>query len=320
MLWATCIKLLSKKVTASKVEAILVIVGFLGAGKTTLLKKLIKNYIDAGWNPYIILNDYENAYLDAQQLTTQIESNWIKALKGSCICCSGIAELREFVNRIPKRTKGITIIEANGTSDACSLMGFLGVGIDDHFLPPIQISVVDVNNWQQRGQHNELEANQIQVSSLIVLTHVEDSSAERRDTVVDELKALNPSATILTTDEINIDFISTLVPSSNEADKLEHQKAHWASCSVDLPKLPTEQCMHYICNTLPNSILRVKGCTQIGDEKDYTFFERLPDGKVHIRPFKGEPITGTKLLTVGPGSERTLLYQVIANSINESSS
>ena len=82
--------------------------------------------------------------------------------------------LREISNddRIPKRKNGITLIEANGTSDACTLMEFLGVGLTDRFLPPIQISVVDVKNWQKRGQHNELEVSQIQVSSLLVLTKI----------------------------------------------------------------------------------------------------------------------------------------------------
>ncbi len=161
-------------------EAIITIVGFLGAGKTTLLKHLSTSYVANHWSPYVILNDYENAYLDAQQLSEQIEPKWITGLSGSCICCSGIHELRDSVNRIPERKNGITLIEANGTSDACSLMGFLGIGINDRFLPPIQVSGVDVKNWQKRGEHNELEANQIQVSSLIVLTHLENESAVRK--------------------------------------------------------------------------------------------------------------------------------------------
>jgi len=49
-------------------EPIIAIVGFLGAGKTTLLKHLTNSFISVGWNPYVILNDYENAFLDAQQL------------------------------------------------------------------------------------------------------------------------------------------------------------------------------------------------------------------------------------------------------------
>ena len=157
-------------------EAIITIVGFLGAGKTTLLKHLINSFTEKGWSPFLILNDYENANMDAQQFTKQVELKSIKALSGSCICCSGIVELRNIVNRIPQRNKGITLIEANGTSDACSLMEFLGVGINERFLPPIQISVIDVKNWQKRGEHNELELNQILVSSLFVLTHVDKIS------------------------------------------------------------------------------------------------------------------------------------------------
>ena len=84
-------------------EAIITIVGFLGAGKTTVLKYLLEHYSNEGWRPFVILNDYENATMDAQQLTNKIGLNSIKPLSGSCICCSGIMELRNTVNRIPER-------------------------------------------------------------------------------------------------------------------------------------------------------------------------------------------------------------------------
>ena len=155
-------------------EPLIVIVGFLGAGKTTLLKKLLKEFMDNSWNPCVILNDYENAFMDSQQLLEFLSPDQVNALSGSCICCSGVTELRSQVNSIKKRERGVTLIEANGTSDACSLMGFLGVGLNEHFAPPVQISVVDAKNWQNRGFDNELEANQIQVSSLVILNHHEN--------------------------------------------------------------------------------------------------------------------------------------------------
>ena len=173
-------------------EAIITIVGFLGAGKTTLLNQLASKYLALDWNPFIILNDYENANMDVQQFLKQLGSKEIVALSGSCICCSGIDQLRNYINLIPPRDKGITLIEANGTSDASSLMGFLGVGLAERFLPPIQISVVDVKNWQKRGEHNALEANQIQVSSLIVLSHLENASEARQEEVMNHIKSLNP--------------------------------------------------------------------------------------------------------------------------------
>ena len=292
-------------------EAIITVVGFLGSGKTTLLRHLINNYASKGYSPFVVLNDYENANLDAQQFLDQLDSKQVRALSGSCICCSGINELREFINRIPQRTKGITLIEANGTSDACSLMSFLGVGLNERFLPPIQISVVDVKNWQTRDENNDLEVNQIQVSSLIVLTHIENVSEERKNFVIKELNKFNPTAEILIMNEIDVTLLPKLLPSKNKFQKFDHLKAHWSSCSVDLPNLPNTSYIYDICNSLPVSIMRIKGCTQIGDKKEFVYFERIPNGKISIRPFNGVPITGSKLLTIGPGSEPSLLEKAI---------
>ena len=296
-------------------EAIITIVGFLGAGKTTVLKYLLERYSNEGWRPFVILNDYENATMDAQQLTNKIGLNSIKPLSGSCICCSGIVELRNTVNRIPERKDGITFIEANRTSDACSLMEFLGVGLHKRFLPPIQISVVDVKNWQQRGEYNELEANQIQVSSLLVLTHLENVHPNRKAQVIHELKKLNPVAKVLNMDRLDVLLLPELVPSKNIAQKFDHQKAHWASCSVDLPDLVNTACIDAICAALPKSILRVKGCTKIQGDINFTYFERIPSGEVHIRPFNGTPITGAKLLSIGPGSTPALLKNAIKGAL-----
>jgi G3E family GTPase len=298
-------------------EAIITVVGFLGAGKTTLLKRLADSYIENDWKPFIILNDYENANLDVQQFMETMDSKSVRALSGSCICCSGITELRDFVNRIPERENGITLIEANGTSDACSLMSFLGVGINERFSPPIQVSVVDVKNWQKRGEHNDLEANQIQVSSLLVLTHLDKVSQERIDEVVTDLYSFNPFAEIIRMEDIDISLLPKLTPSKNKAEKLDHLKAHWSSCSVDLPNLPNTNSIHELCAVLPQSILRVKGCTQIADEENYTYFERTPDGEVSIRPFNGIPITGSKLLTIGPGSEISLLEKAVEIGLSQ---
>ena len=294
-------------------EAIITVVGFLGSGKTTLLRHLINNYASKGYSPFVVLNDYENANLDAQQFLDQLDSKQVRALSGSCICCSGINELREFINRIPQRTKGITLIEANGTSDACSLMSFLGVGLNERFLPPIQISVVDVKNWQKRDENNDLEVNQIQVSSLIVLTHIENVSEERKNFVIKELNKFNPTAEILIMNEIDVTLLPKLLPSKNKFQKFDHLKAHWSSCSIDLPNLPHTSYIYDICNALPKTIVRIKGCTQIGDKKEFVYFERTPNGKVSIRPFNGVPITGSKLLTIGPGSEPSLLEKAIKN-------
>tara|TARA_B100001287_G_scaffold235356_1_gene207461 strand:+ start:586 stop:1506 length:921 start_codon:yes stop_codon:yes gene_type:complete len=295
----------------NKMEAIITVVGFLGAGKTTLLNHLVSSYISSDWSPFVILNDYENAYLDMQQFKGKLSPDSLWPLNGSCICCSGIMELRDCVNRIPKRKKGITLIEANGTSDACSLMGFLGVGLKERFLPPIQVSVVDTRNWQKRGEHNDLEANQIQVSSLIVLTHYDHLSSERIQLVSEKIKAINPLADIMKMDEIDESLLPKIEPVYTDSKQMDHFKAHWASSSIDLPRLKSERSIQQVCREIPQSILRVKGCTQLGEQQQYTYFERTPDGKISIRPFNGVPQTGPKLITIGPGSEPSVLKNIV---------
>jgi len=292
-------------------EAIIVIVGFLGAGKTTLLKKIVHEYLEQNWNPYIILNDYENANLDAQDFLKYLKPNQIKALSGSCICCSGVNELRLKVNDIPKRENGITLIEANGTTDAASLMGFLGVGMKEHFLPPIQIAVVDVRSWQKRGYHNELEASQVQVSSLIVLNYHDEVSIERVIMVEEELRGINSNAKIIFWNKLDVTKIPKLHPNDNEIKKMDHQKSHWASCSVDLPDPLRSHRLKDIMKQIPDYLLRVKGCTKLDDEDTYTYFERTPSGETFLRPYTGNLVTGAKLLTIGPGSDPRKLKEII---------
>ena len=294
-----------------KKEWIITIVGFLGSGKTTLLKKLLSEYIKESYAPYVILNDYENANLDAQQLTSILGAEFIKPLNGSCICCSGIGELRDLVNRIPEREKGITIIEANGTSDACSLMGFLGVGINERFSPPVQVSVVDVKNWQKRSENNELEANQIQVSSLIVLTHLEGVSDNQKNEVIKSLRKVNPLATIEKIDSLDISNLKMLSPLDVSPNKMDHQKSHWSSCSVELPSLPSLDSIEIICNKISSTILRVKGVTKIEGDEHFTYFERTPDGSIMGRRYNGVPITGPMLVTIGPGSDPEILEKIV---------
>lgn len=292
-------------------EALITIVGFLGVGKTTLLKKVVKGYLAKSWKPSIILNDYENANIDAQGFLSFLNPEQINALSGSCICCSGINELRDQVNRIPKRENGVTLIEANGTTDSVSLMGFLGVGMEKHFLPPIQIAVIDVRHWQKRGMHNELEANQVQVSSMIVLNFVDQVDIQRIVEVEKDLGQLNTNAILVHWDKFDITALSYLHQIDTTVEKMDHRKSHWSSCSVDLPDPMSSEKLSRIIDRIPPEILRVKGFTRVDDNEYYSHFERTPSGEVFVRPYNGSPIMGPKILTIGPGSDPEMLKRLL---------
>ena len=293
-------------------EPLIVIVGFMGAGKTTFLKGLFREYLKDGWQPTLILNDYENAHFDAQQFLSFLEPDQVQALSGSCICCSGVAELRDQVNAIPKRERGITFIEANGTTDAVMLMEFLGIGINKNFLPPVQVSVVDARNWQNRGFYNDLEVNQVQVSSLVFLNHSENVACDRLEQVKASIQDVNQLAEFRDQNHFDPFELVGLNSSPGKSASINHLKTHWSSTSVPLPDpLPSLQ-LKAIVDALPAGILRVKGCTKLDEDSDYTFFEKIPsDRDVMVRPYHGPLISGPMILVVGPGSDPQGLEAIV---------
>ena len=78
-------------------EPIIVIVGFLGAGKTTLLKKLAEDTVKKNWQPYILLNDYENASLDAQQFMDLVGLGWPSCMLRAFILVYGPTDVLKFI-------------------------------------------------------------------------------------------------------------------------------------------------------------------------------------------------------------------------------
>lgn len=295
------------EIISTKSEPLIALVGFLGAGKTTLLETLAKQFTHGGHDPLVIINDYQDADLDSQRFKNFLSQDLVQSVNGSCICCSGVEELRNKLNELPSRENGVTLIEANGTTDACTLMELLSVGIDEKFAPPVQVSVVNVRDWQKRGVHNELEANQVQVSSLIVLTHEEEASEEEITKVRKDLGFLNPFARILSQDKISIDELGNFKAQVNSPNKLDHQKSHWASCSIDLPDPLSRNVLQTALQKIPESILRVKGCTRLDNDEHYTYFERVPSQGTYFRELGNDPNISARMLAVGPGSDPAAL-------------
>ena len=190
-------------------------------------------------------------------------------------------------------------------------MEFLGVGINEDFNPPIQITVVDARNWQKRGLNNELEANQLQVSSLVVLNYADKVDSAQLERVKSDIRYLNPSVIIKDWNQLAPLFLPELKASKNQAEAIEHMKSHWASCSVDLPDPLPSKTLELLMENLPENILRVKGCTRLDNDDYFSFFERTPSKEVFVRRYTGDLITGPKLLVVGPGSNPEKISELL---------
>jgi hypothetical protein len=65
------------------------------------------------------------------------------------------------------------------------------------------------------------------------------------------------------------------------------------------------------------SILSVQGGIRIQGAVNSTYFERIPDGERHIRPFNEIPIRGLKLRNIGPDGTAALLKNAIKTRTTE---
>ena len=138
---------------------------------------------------------------------------------------------------------------------------------------------------------------------MIVLSHSESADRIRLSKVKSDITKLNPTAQIIQWNELSIEDLFHLKASHNQPTKLDHMKAHWSSCSVTLPDPIKSQQLEAVFTEIPETVLRIKGCTRLDQDEHYTYFEKTPSQNIPIfRRYEGALVSGPKLLMVGPGS------------------
>ncbi len=173
---------------------LVLVVGFLGAGKTTFIRELLPELERRGLEPSVVINDYVNAGVDASSL--QQNDRIVKAISGSCICCDSMLDLMAALLQMPENPRRVVLVEANGTSDPTTLIEYLMLSpkLRKRYDPVLQVAVVDLEQWQARQGHNELERLQIQTASHITFSRWEGQGDERFAEVRDDLLSINPQA------------------------------------------------------------------------------------------------------------------------------
>ena len=113
----------------------------------------------------------------------------------------------------------------------------------------------------------------------------------------------------------DVHFIHPL-PAKKNNYRLDHKKTHWASASGSLPDPLSSSSLQEIIASLPNEILRVKGCTKLDKDAHYTHFEKTPkDLDLIVRPYYGKLVSGPVILTVGPGSDPIVLEKIVSKYV-----
>lgn len=285
---------------------LVLLAGFLGAGKTRLLSQLIPALHARGTRSRVILNDFENASIDAARLG-ELEA-LVTPLNGECVCCGSLRELLDTLYAVPPAAEGeqaVMFIEANGATETDELLSHLSADVRlSHFSLPLQLTVVDAGRWQRRWWHNGLERAQVSTATHLVLNWTERLGPSSTQRVRDALTALNPRATH--TDAVALaDELDALAQSLRGASATHRgQQVHavvgpsrkhrhpFGSATLPLPDVVDRRQFTTFVQQLPDSVVRAKGLVRFADEPGPMFVWHRVPGRRLVRFDRSWPHAG----------------------------
>jgi G3E family GTPase len=265
----------------SATTPVVIIAGFLGAGKTTFLREILPMLADSPRPPYVILNDFANAEVDAARLRELTAE--VRGIAAGCVCCDAADGLVEALNAIPAKPEPVVLIEANGTTDPYPLLELLALtpGLRERFGPVHQITVIHEGRWQKRllPGDRHTERAQLRTASAIIANRGESATARQRARVERDIARLNPHAPRTSAADFAARLMETAaasptLPAPDRSAPGPHLHRH-AACRIALPPLTEDQLRQWLL-ALPRDILRIKGLARLSDT-EMAYFNRTDD-------------------------------------------
>ncbi len=279
---------------------LVVMAGFLGAGKTRFLSELIPQLAERGTRVRIILNDFENASIDAARLGAL--DALVTPLNGECICCGSLRELLQTLYDVPSDPGSVMLIEANGATETDEVLGHLTTDRRlSHFTLPLQLTVVDAGRWQKRWWHNALERAQVSTATQLYLNWTDRLGDARLQAVRASLAAVNARAPMVDAagyaqwlSELSASMqertdrgAATVSPSPRTTSRTHTHP--FGSASMPLPPVVRRQEFLAFVQQLPEAVVRAKGLVRFAEEPGPMFVWHRVPGRHTVRLDKSWP-------------------------------
>lgn len=328
---------------------LVLIVGFLGAGKTTFIRELLPLLEARELHPFVIINDYANAKVDASSLAKQ--GRTVTPINGNCICCDSVIELMNVLLGIPQTENRVVLIEANGTTDPTALTEHLLVNpeLRHRFTPMLQVGVVDLKRWQKRHWHNELERLQVETASHLLFTRDEEVSKKRSAQVRADIEWFHPKATTIQIRPF-AEELETLVKTSSlhavqhphpdcrceteRLEHLEHEHHHehhhdherhalshaFVGVQIELPAVMKAAELQRWLRSLPPEVLRVKGVVQLAEQPGrWHQFQRVDEirGEAMLFELPQKPIVPACAVLIGVKLDESAIRRALSDVIGK---
>lgn len=323
-------------------KPLVLVTGFLGAGKTTLLRWLVEDFRQRGKTVDVILNDIENADLDAATIQNDAVRQ-LDAIAASCACCESLDELVSRCQAAAESASDILLIELNGTADPLSLLeSFTLLEERLPFFPLLSICVVDARQWGRRGELTPLETRQAESARLRLLTHTEGVDSAALAEVEGRLQEVAPQSMAVNREQLS-ELLGRLEAARKKAaggdlardldarqalegssPRVGHDAVHALSHMVSgfqivLPPKVRRLSIERLISKLPSGVLRAKALVRLVEEPGrYWLFERCGQDLPRPLPIPPGLSPSPSLLCVGPRLDREILKGLVIREFGES--
>jgi G3E family GTPase len=182
---------------------ITIVTGFLGSGKTTLLRRLLAG--PAGHGTAVLVNEFGDVGLD-HHLVHPIEEQTI-LLGHGCICCTVRDDLVQALRTLLDQDQrgmiarlGRVLVETTGLADPAPILFTIRTDpvLQHHFRIDRVIVTVDAVNGQRHLDRHAEARKQAVVADDIIVTKTDIASSGTTTSLLQRLRALNPTARLTT--------------------------------------------------------------------------------------------------------------------------
>lgn len=302
-------------------KPLLFLTGFLGAGKTTLLRGILTESQKLGRSCDVILNDFENAGIDAATLPSFAAS--IAPIASSCACCDSLGDLVQLALAAQASRGDVLLVELNGTADPLPLLeSFTLLEEKLPFLPRWQVAVIHARHWGRRGEFEALERRQLETATHWVLTHAESLTARALRALSKGIATVNPHARRSHAHGLAADLhIARGGPEAVSfpgGDGHLHDAAHalahrFTGCQVPLPGRYLGEDLIALLEALPPAVVRAKALVWLRDRPGSRWlFGRSTDDPVG-EPYEVDGLTKapSSLVCIGPGLDPSQIRALV---------
>lgn len=286
-----------------------VIFGFLGSGKTTLLRRILSER-GRGGSLAVIVNEFGDVGVDGAIL--EGESVDVVELSSGCLCCMPKGSVLNAVEELRDKA-GVehVVIEASGVADPEDTLDSFTFGLTGGTIemgPPV--CVVDAPRFGQMSEMlGEFYTEQARHADIVLLNKIDLAGTEDLDAVAREVGEISPSASLLFTEQCDIDVGLILdaearprsLPHEHHDHHDHHEHAHtqFESLVLDMGASATREQVEQSFAGLDANVFRAKGYMQI---EGRACLVQYAGGRLEIEPAEGrDGRDGGRLVFIGRG-------------------